>query len=187
MGALADNENVVLAAARRGISTPRIAMSFGVSQQAVKQFLASRGVDYIRLPSSSGEPVVSFRTCKNCGETYARLGRAELSRRAGYCSPQCVGLAHLEMDAGIVDAAIAARTAGQSWRSIAKQHKHPAQVIQRWIWMYLSENGMLTHATLERIWNPPRVRIDGSGPRWGSYQWLMKNRKLTAKYGYPRG
>jgi len=168
---------VILAASRRGISTPMIAVALGISSQAVSQTLRKFGaatkVARYRFHDLNGPQ--HPKQCPVCKKTsWVPQWRKD---DVWFCSVACSHSPWKVLSDNGVRSAIDQRIAGTTWRIIAKRSGVSAQTVQTRIWRYLHNSGQLNATVVEPIWR----RTTSEHRREASWAWLENNTGLKLR------
>ena len=178
----------IIAARKRGWTTPMIAAAAGVTHQAIDQRLrksdewSSLPKKNIRNPSRKRPEIIG--RCLQCGGSIYRPLRRDGQSAAPtktptkFCSYDCSGKYNRTISDKKVLEAIELRRAGNSWTFITKTLRFTQQGLQRRIWAYLNENGLLTHNVVLGIWSPPVAKWRERSPSW---IWLERKTGLTPR------
>lgn len=165
-------ERVILAARRRGMSTPTIAAGLGISIQRVCQILDKHEVAAPKLREKGyntryNTSTVTFR-CRYCGKT--ALVHKQFRHRL-YCSRRCDCLAKRCLSDDDIKKAIDLRLARNTWPYISQLFNRAPQVIQKRIWIYLYSSGLLHRNLVQSIW---LATASGRGTE-GRWNWLSND------------
>jgi hypothetical protein len=167
----------VLAARRRGWTTHMIANASGVTHQAVSLRLMVYDDPELRskkFRSNTRGNGKTALTCAACGKTVW----AGYHRNEKYCSWECSAANQREIFDEQVLKAIDLRRNANSWTYVSKVMGYSAQGIQRRIWYYLHENGLLTYTVVWGIWTTPGARWRKRTPSW---KWLERKTGLRPR------
>lgn len=162
-------------ARRRRIPASAIATGLCISRQRVFQLIENyeraRGPIYRHdsdLHTFRGRKI--FFRCLNCG---ASCWEASKLFGRKFCSVACHAYFERLLDEEEIKMCIDSRLTGATWKGLSQLLNTSYNTVQHSIWMWLHNNGRLSHDELERIWRP-----HGGYARW---QWLINHTGLVPR------